>query len=153
MGHYISSCGRDNIALVHFRMMNIPFQYGYTLNRWQHLLHYMLLKKYRPYINKLRIIQLIEADFNAVVKRLLSRRLMRYADNAGANSTQTHSGRQGRGIYDAILTCQLSTDITRLNTSNLLIILNDTDKCYEIMRPELCSTVLHRDGCPKTVIS
>ena len=63
----------------------------------------MLLKKDLPYIDKLRIIQLIEADFNAAMKILLRKRLMRHADNAGANSNQTHGGRQGRSIYDAMI--------------------------------------------------
>lgn len=72
--------------------MDIPFQYGFTLNRWQHYLHCMLLKEDIPYINKLRIIQLIEADFNGATKTMLSRQLMQHADNAGINSTHTHSG-------------------------------------------------------------
>ena len=45
MGHYIASCERDNIATVHLLMMNIPFQYGFPLDRWLHSLHCMLLKK------------------------------------------------------------------------------------------------------------
>ena len=153
MGHYKASCERDNIALVHLSIMQVPFKYGFSLNRWQHSLHCMLLKKELPYIDKLRIIQLIEADFNAAMKILLSRRLMRHADHAGANSNQTHGGRQGRSTYDAMIISQLSTDITRLNRSNLLVKFNDADGCYDRMRPELCSIVLRRDGCPKSVAS
>ena len=48
MGHYIASCERDSIALVHLTMMNIPFQYGFPLDRWLHSLHCMLLKKDKP---------------------------------------------------------------------------------------------------------
>ena len=92
-GHYIVSCERDNIAMVHLLMMNIPFQYGFPLDWWLHSLHCMLLKKDRPYITKLRIIQLIEADVNASMKILLSRRLMRHAEHAGVNIAQTYGGR------------------------------------------------------------
>ena len=151
MGHYKASCERDNIALVHLSIMQTPFKYGFSLNRWQKYLHCMLLKKELPYIDKLRIIQLIEADFNAAMKILLSRRLMRHADHAGVNSNQTHGGRQGRSTYDAMIISQLSTDITRLNRSNLLVKFNDADGCYDRMRPELCSIVLRRYGCPKSI--
>ena len=48
---------------------------------------------------------------------------------------------------------QLTTDVTRLNKSNLLVTFNDTDGCYERMRPEICSIVLRRYGCPKAVAS
>ena len=94
MGHYKASCERDNIALVHLSIMLVPFKYEFSLNRWQHSFHCMLLKKELPYIDKLRIIQLIEADFNAAMKILLSRRLMRHADHAGANSNHTYGGAQ-----------------------------------------------------------
>ena len=131
MGHYIASCERDSIAMVHLVMMNIPFQYGFPLDRWLHSLQCMLLKKDRPYITKMRIIELIEADFNASMKILLSRRLMRHADKSGVNNAQTHGGRQGRSTYDAMIISQLTTDITRLNKSNLLVIFNDAGDCYD----------------------
>lgn len=38
-------------------MIHLPFHYGFTLFRWLNSLHYMLLKKDKYYINKLRIIQ------------------------------------------------------------------------------------------------
>ena len=56
---------------------------------------------------------------------------MRHVDNAGVNSVQTHGGRQGRSTYDAMIISQLSTDVTRLNKSNLLVTFNDADGCYD----------------------
>lgn len=56
-----------------------------------------------PYINKLRIIQLIEADFNAAMKLLLSRRCMQHTNTTGTNSDQTHGGRQGHSTYDSMI--------------------------------------------------
>ena len=134
-------------------MMYLPFHYWFTLDIWLHSLHCMFLKKDKPYIDKLRIIQLIEADFNAALKILLSRRLMRHADGMVINSTQTHGGRQGRSTYDAMLISQLSNDITRLNHSTLITMFNDADGYYDQMRPELCSIALRRIGCPKSVAS
>ena len=45
MGHYIASCKRYSIAMLHLVMMNIPFQYGFPLDRWLHSLQCMLQKK------------------------------------------------------------------------------------------------------------
>ena len=52
----------------------------------------MLLKKDKPYLDKLQIIKLIETYFNGALKILLSHRLMRHADTLDANITQTHGG-------------------------------------------------------------
>ena len=153
MCHYIASCEHNNISQVHCTFMDIPFRYGFTLDRWLNSLHCMLLKKDKPYLTQLRIIQLIEADFNGALKILLSRRLMRHADTNGINSRQTHGGHQGRSTYDAMVISQLSTDITRLNNSNLLVMFNDADGCYDRMRPELISLLVRRMSCPKQIAS
>lgn len=80
MGYYIASCNHNGIANVHQTMMQLPFHYGFTIDRWLHSLHYMFLKKDKPYIDKLRIIQMIEADSNAALKTLLSHRLTKHTD-------------------------------------------------------------------------
>ena len=54
-------------------------------------------------------------------------------------------------LYDAMVISQLSTDITRLNKSNLLVMFNDADGCYDRMRPELISLLVRRMSCPKQI--
>ena len=93
MGHYISSCEHDKISQVRLAKINISLHYEFKLDRWNHSLHGMILQKERHYIDKLRIIQLIESDFNTAMKILLSRRIMQYAGKSGINSTQKHGGR------------------------------------------------------------
>ena len=61
----------------------------------------------------MRIIELIEADFNASMKILLSRRIMRHVNNSGVNSAQTHDGKQVHSTYDTMNISQLTTAITR----------------------------------------
>jgi len=113
----------------------------------------MLLKNNNPYLDKLRIIQLIETDFNGIIKILINRRLMRHTDSQRTNSNQTYGGRQGHITYDDMIISQLSTDITCLNRSNLLIIFNNADECYDRMCPQLYFLVLRRMSCPKSVVS
>ena len=46
----------------------LPFMYGFTKQRWKRSLHVMLAKADKPYIHRLRIVQLFEADFNTALK-------------------------------------------------------------------------------------
>ena len=55
--------------------MSTPFKYGFTLDWWKLSLHVMLQKETVPYIHRLRIIQLFEADYNGALK-ILARRLL-----------------------------------------------------------------------------
>lgn len=76
---------------------------------------------------------------------------MQYADAMGVNSTQTHGCRQDCSTYDIMIISQLSNDITVLNHSNLLIMFNDADGCYNHMPPELRTIAIQRLGCPRLV--
>lgn len=128
-----------------------PLHYGFTLDRWLHSLHCMLLQKDKPYVDKLRIIQLIETDVNAALKILLNRRIMWYTIALGANSTQIYDGRQDRSTYDNMLIIQLSNAITRLDHSNLLLTFNDADGCYNRMWQDMCTIAKYQVGCTRLV--
>jgi hypothetical protein len=65
LGHYKSSLKDDILCLVHSILMSTPFEFGFTLDRWLHALLVMLEKiKGQPCLDKLRVIQLLEADLN-----------------------------------------------------------------------------------------
>ena len=48
--------------------MSTPFEFGFTLDRWLHALQVMLEKiKGQPRLDKLRFIQVMEADLNMML--------------------------------------------------------------------------------------
>ena len=64
MHFYRICCEDDELATFHSRFIMFPFQYGFTLDRWQQSVHFMLKKLAVPKWEKLWIIQLLEGDFN-----------------------------------------------------------------------------------------
>ena len=62
----------------------------------------MIMKDDFPFITRLRIVQLYEADFNSVLKSQLGKKLMRVAEGHGINLEQLYGGRQI--IFMVILT-------------------------------------------------
>ena len=58
--------GRSNLAAHIFsRLISIPFEKGFALQRWKKCVEIMLEKETgNPLIHHLRIIVLLEADFN-----------------------------------------------------------------------------------------
>ena len=71
--HYKLATQSKYLSDIHATFMSLPFQYGFSLKRWQKSTHVMLPKMNKPYIHKLRIIQLFEGDFNAALKILYAR--------------------------------------------------------------------------------
>ena len=70
-------------------MMSLPFQYGFINDRWTHSIDVMLEKKPgNRKIHMLRIIGLLEADFNTALKILFAKKMMTNAEMAGLNDEQ-----------------------------------------------------------------
>ena len=129
--------------------MRVPFAQGFPLDRWSNSVHCMLQKKKQPFINKLRIIQLFEADFNSALKYVLGRKLLYYSEEQSLNSTQTHGSRPGRSTHDALKINTLSYDIARLERIKMITLFNDATGCYDRMRHNLTTITTRRMGCPK----
>ena len=68
-------------------MMSLPFQHGFVNERWTHSIDVMLEKKPgNRKIHMLRIIGLLEADFNTALKILFAKKMMTNAEMAGLNN-------------------------------------------------------------------
>ena len=66
-----------------------------------------------PQINKLRIIQLIEADLNAYLKVKIGKHLMKIGENNNTLGDQMHGGIAHRTTTDTLVTQQLVNDISK----------------------------------------
>lgn len=74
VGHYKLGCIYPQLGKLLTQVASIPFQYGYTLRRWCRASHIIIEKKKgNPLLTAMRIIQLLEADYNAVLKIKLGR--------------------------------------------------------------------------------
>ena len=51
VGHHIAAGEVPYLAETNALFVNTPFQYGFSLTRWQQSLHCMLQKKERPWIH------------------------------------------------------------------------------------------------------
>ena len=115
-------------------------------------MHCMVQKKQHPYINKLRIIQLFEADFNSALKYVLERRLLYHSEAQCINSTQTHGSRPGRSTHDALNINKLMYAIGHLDIVAMVTLFNDTAGCYTRMMHNLTTITTRRMGCPKDFV-
>ena len=82
--------------------IEIPFRFGVTLSRWKNVTHIMIPKKKKPYVNKLRNIQIVEGDYNGALKFLIGKTLRRYGDENGASSNSTYGGRNNKNCHQML---------------------------------------------------
>jgi hypothetical protein len=85
VGHYLECIDlKDELSVlltaVHTAMMSIPLAEGFCPERWRQAINIMLEKiPGVPRINKLRIIQLLEADLNQVLRSVFARNISKIA--------------------------------------------------------------------------
>ena len=76
-------------AQVHSTMMTLPFSRGFAPSRWKQCLEVMLEKDAgNPMIHRLRIIVLLEADFNIALRIIWMRHLFPAAERMGLTNDQ-----------------------------------------------------------------
>ena len=105
---------KDNgLAAIFSDMMSLPFQHGFVNNRWCRATDVMLEKKSGVWkIHQLRIIELLEADFNTALKLIFAKKMMGNAERSGISNEQW-GGRPNRTALDTACRKLLTLDYAR----------------------------------------
>jgi hypothetical protein len=121
-----------NLAEIHAAMASIPLETGFCPERWRHDVDIMLEKV--PVIarsNKLRIIQLLEADLNQVLRAAFARNVTKLAQNHKGVISEHQYGRSHRTCISPILNKLLIIQILIQKRTNGIVFDNDAKGCYD----------------------
>ena len=151
MSHWKAAIEREELTKVHTFFIWAAFALGFTYDRWQVSWHCMLQKRRKPFIHRLRIIQLYEGDFNGGLKYLLGRRLMKHMVDKKLVPPDTYGSIPGRNAIEAMKLLQLFYENHRLLKRDMAIIFNDADGCYDRIRPNMADITMRRLGLPQSI--
>lgn len=146
-GLYKAIVHTPSILQLHTLLASIPFKYGFILERWKKVTQIMLKKKSQPWIDKLRIIELFEADYNVSIK-ILMRRLLWYQLKNKIAQEGTYGTIPGGSTHEAMFTRQFTFDIHRITKHPIALIDNDAQSCYDRLIPHLTTEILTVNGLP-----
>ena len=142
------------ICMVYSTLMALPFEYGFALNRWSNALGIMLEKIKRiPRIEKLRVIQLMEADLNMMIRIIFGRQLVHRAEGKGSLSSLQWGSQPKKSSTDAILIKRLTYDGIRICKQVAVIFNNDGKAAFDRIVPSVGGIALRQIGASHNAIT
>ena len=133
-------------------VINTAFKKGYSLSRWCKVHNIMLEKDQNdPKLHRLRVIHIIEADYNLTTKILWSRKMMWEVEKKRLISDGQWGNRSGRSPCDVALTKELHYELLNTTLKEYASMENDAKACYNRMVPNLILLVSRSLGMSKEV--
>jgi hypothetical protein len=106
----------------------------------------------RPAIHRLRIIHLLEADYNLFLKLQWGSHLARHGEKHHGLNEQQFGSRKDRTAMDPVLLKQLSYDLSRQCRTNLATFDNDAPVCYDRTSVALAILTARRLRVPRNAV-
>ena len=147
MSHWKAATESDEITYVHATMIWAAFAMGITYDRWNLSFHSMLKKLQKPYVHKLRIIQLFEGDMNGGLKYLFGRIFMKKLVKDKVLDPNAYGSIPGRDPLEALKVLQYLYENHRIMKKDLVVVFNDAAGCYDRIRPNQAEICARRVGC------
>ncbi|KAI2513930.1 hypothetical protein MHU86_314 [Fragilaria crotonensis] len=153
LGHYRTAILDLDVAALHTDLLNLPITNGFAPDRWTHSVTPLIEKDAgRPYLTRLRVIHLFEADYNLFLKIIYGRRMVKNAEQAQALNDQQHGSRPRRMTTDALFLARLEKDLIRQTKANSAHMDNDATGCYDRIVTSLGMLACRRLGMPENAI-
>jgi hypothetical protein len=155
--HHYKSCtegSSDGLAEaqagVHADLVSIPLLTGYCPERWKHVIDVMLenipgVVRY----NKLRIIQLLEAYMNQVLRIAFVRNITRLAKTHEGVISKHQYGRSHKTCISPVLNKLLTNQLLIHKNTNGIVFDNDAKGCYDRIVSMISLATLWRLGYSK----
>jgi hypothetical protein len=116
----------------HAAMMDVPLEAGFCPNRWKQAFDVMLEKVPGiPRSDKLRIIQLLEADLKQVLRIAFARNITHLAKDHEGIISEHQYGRSHKTCMTPVLNKLLTIQILIQNKVEVIVFDNDAKGCYD----------------------
>ena len=143
IGHYIVATESSDITSIITQCINIPIMGNPP--KLQTSIHTMIPKDTGCLqIGKLRIIQLLEPDYNEMTKIKINKELMNHTETTLILGNDIHGGRKQCTSHDTLLTQQLIINIEAQQHRPVTILNLDDSKCYNRIFPNVDNIALQR---------
>lgn len=133
----------DHIA----RMINLAIKHRHVYSRWKTVITTMIEKiPGTPRIDKLRVIHIIESDFNLWMGIVCGRRMIYQAEDMEVFGEEQSGSRPGKKCQDVVIFKHMIYSILRLTKTDGITFDNDAKSCFDRIVLVVASLITQRLG-------
>jgi hypothetical protein len=96
-----------------------------------------------PWLHKLRVIHILEADYNLTLKTIFGRRLMKNCEKHGTLGDLDDGFRKGRSTTRTLLHNEIFNDFVGMT---------DISRCFNRIIPSIISVLIRKNRCPMEAV-
>ena len=146
MDHYAAGCEDPDLNAMDTIFRQLPYHHGFSPDSWQTITDVEILKKSGVYdVEKMRTIQLMEAEFNMNNKKL-GRDVMAFAEKHKALAPEQFGSRKNHQSVLAALNKRLTMDLLRQRRQAGALCANDAKSCYDRIVHNVAVLAIRRLG-------
>jgi hypothetical protein len=144
---------RTGILVIQTHIINIPLTHGFSPDRWQTVINAMLEKvPGNPLLHKLRVIHLLEADYNLTLKAIFGRRLLYNCESHGALGDLQDGFRKGRSTTRTLLHNEIINDYNKRLRIDNYTGMTDISGCFDRILPSMIALLNRKNGCTREAV-
>jgi hypothetical protein len=134
-------------------IINLPLQNGFSPQRWRTVVNAMLEKiTGKPLLHKLRVIHILEADYNLALKQIFGRRLLKNCEQHGMLGDLQDGFRKGRSTIRTLLHNDLISDYNKRLRINNFVGMTDISGCFDRIVAPVISILNIKNGCTPAAV-
>ena len=147
LGHWKAALESPSLVQMYATKMSLPYMHGFNPERWKLVVDVCLPKdEGKFYSHRMRIIRLVESDFNQSLGMIFARPMGHFMEDTAAYPEMQFGSRDGQMSISAVLNKVLTYDIARMERRVLVTEENDAVGCYDRIHQAPVSAFLQRIG-------
>ena len=153
MSHWKVICDDQKLCELFAKFIEIPFKLGLTYSRWETSFHTMIMKKTKPWANAMRIVQILEGDYNAGLRFLVQRCVTKHAEKHHIFGESTYGGRKGKNTHQVLGRIQATNEYCRIGRIPAALADVDAKNCFDCMTHAGIGFFQRRQGSTKDLVN
>ncbi|GFH47803.1 hypothetical protein CTEN210_04279 [Chaetoceros tenuissimus] len=133
---------------IYAKLLELPFRYGFTYPRWEKTIQSLLMKETLPFVHRWRILELMEQDYNGVLKLIVGRKFAAH-DQRYFQNRESYGAVKKKSAHDALNSVQNVLEYSRIMRQPIAIAPKDATGCFDLLRREIIKVIQESKGMPK----